>query len=69
MQLEDLLQGQLKPQAAANAWGAALEEHTGICAAIRERDAERASELMGAHVLRSGRLYLSAVFGKERTSP
>lgn len=48
---------------------AALEEHTGICAAIRERDAERASELMGAHVLRSGRLYLSAVFGKERTSP
>ncbi len=46
---------------------AALEEHSGICAAIVARDADRASALMGAHVQRSGRLYLSAVFGKERS--
>lgn len=44
---------------------AALEEHGAICAAIVARDAERASALMGAHVMRSGRLFLSAVFGQE----
>ena len=44
----------------------ALEEHSEICAAIVARDADRASALMGAHVRRSGRLYLSAVFGQKR---
>lgn len=46
---------------------AALKEHSAICDAIVARDADRASALMDAHVKRSGRLYLSAVFGKERT--
>lgn len=44
---------------------AALKEHEDICAAIVEQNADRASDLMSAHVLRSGRLHLSAVFGKE----
>lgn len=46
----------------------ALREHSEICAAIVARDADRASALMGAHVHRSGRLYLSAVFGQNRIS-
>lgn len=53
----------------ANDSRAALEEHGAIFAAIAERDPDGASRLMGAHVLRSGRLYLSSVFGKEWSSP
>lgn len=44
----------------------ALEEHTAIYEAIVAGDAEAASDRMSKHVLRSGRLYLSAVFNKDR---
>ncbi|GAB5373747.1 MAG: GntR family transcriptional regulator [Acuticoccus sp.] len=45
---------------------AALDEHSAICAAIVARHPDEASTLMGAHVRRSGRLYLAAVFGKDQ---
>ncbi|WP_343504218.1 GntR family transcriptional regulator [Alloyangia pacifica] len=43
----------------------ALEEHAAICDAVTTGDADRAGELMGKHVMRSGRLYLLAVFPME----
>lgn len=46
----------------------ALEEHRSICEAIVEGDAERASASMSTHVLRSGRLYLTSVFGTKGDS-
>lgn len=45
----------------------ALEEHAAICEAIGAGDAQAASQRMSKHVLRSGRLYLSAVFKKDRS--
>lgn len=45
----------------------ALEEHTAIYEAIAAGDAEAASQRMSKHVLRSGRLYLSAVFKNDRS--
>ncbi|SHI43693.1 GntR family transcriptional regulator [Wenxinia saemankumensis] len=44
----------------------AFEEHSGICGAIAAGDADRAAELMGRHVTRSGRLYLAAVFSSKQ---
>ena len=46
----------------------AFAEHKAICEAIVAGDAARAAAAMSAHVLRSGRLYLSVVFGREGTS-
>ncbi|WP_210527321.1 GntR family transcriptional regulator [Rubellimicrobium arenae] len=42
----------------------AFEEHKGIAEAIIAGQPQEASARMSAHVLRSGRLYLTAVFGR-----
>lgn len=52
--------------AANNDSARALAEHTAICDAIVDGDADSAGELMSRHVLRSGQLYLSAVFQRDR---
>jgi len=46
----------------------ACQEHAAICEAIIARDAERASQAMRRHVLRSGELYLSVAFRRETRS-
>jgi DNA-binding GntR family transcriptional regulator len=44
----------------------ALQEHTGIMTAIRDRDSERAERAMRDHIVRSGEKYAASLFGEAK---